>query len=227
LPCDQLESQIDDGSFGAAALDRGDQHFNRELAHLIAVGAHAGQAGDHRHRDVEIIEPGDAEILREAHAAALAFEQCADGDVVIVGLGGVRARNARQQLGQQFAAALDEGRLGRGDDQPVVQQARAPQRARMPLTPQAGAHVHLRGQKSDPATPLRDQMAGRGLAGVLVRENQQHVHPIGPQLHDMHHRTIEAFQHAPSLLALIKPGHRHRRGPLLLKQPEQGVFLQG
>src|SRR5262249_62087067 len=77
------ESEVDHGVDRAISLKSFDHHRGGILAHLVAIGPHAGERWNARRHELEIVEADDRHLLRNRHVPPLAFEQRSQREVVV------------------------------------------------------------------------------------------------------------------------------------------------
>src|SRR5699024_1164990 len=104
LTLNDFEAEINRGCGRRLPLDALEQYVSGDPADAVAGDAHSRQCGNDLGGQLDIIEAGNGQVIRHPDAAALTFEQGADGEDVVGKEHGFNAGFAGQQIMQAVSA---------------------------------------------------------------------------------------------------------------------------
>src|SRR5690606_20747185 len=117
LSAHDLETEIDDTLLRPLPGDRRQRHCDGTAADLVAGRAYAAQRRKGNLHHVEVVEADDADSLRHVDRSTVAFEQDAEGEVVIVAEDRVERGHLGQRIAKQLPTKGNAGRHRRSRDE--------------------------------------------------------------------------------------------------------------
>ncbi len=157
---------------------------------------------------------------------AVAFEQHAERDVVIVAEDAVERRHLGERVAEEIAAERHAGRHRRRRHQPRIEQAGRLHGRAVAGKPALRARVHARAEEADTPVADLDHVVGGGAAALEMREADHHVDRIGSGLHDLHDRAAGGLQQLARRGRLVDARHDQRRRPLAEEDLQQPLLLK-
>ena len=221
----QLKAKVDDRLLRATALDRIDHHGDGVAAHFIAIGAHAGERGDRRGGEFQVVEPDNRQIAGNRYLLALAFEQVPSARSSLTQntasmSGACARRSANRVLPRVTEVGTVVVTIRRGSNSDASFMAsRYPSSRAVPV-------IDPRPEQPDSPATLFDQMRNRRDSGVVMREADHHVDRVGPDLHDLRTGQFMDFITARDSAVWLMPVTIKPAGLLCLEQAEQPFLLQ-
>ena len=186
----------------------------------------AGHRGKGDLHHVEVVEAANADLLRHRDGRAVAFEQHAECQVVIVAEDAIKRRHLCQRVAEQVPPERDGGRHRRRVDQPRIVEAGGLHGGPVAGEPPLRAGVHARAEKSDAVVAGLDHVGRRRPPAVEMREADHHVDRIGAGFHDLDDWTIGLLEQVARGPGLVDAGNDQRRRPLAEEHLQQPLLLE-